>query len=160
MNLNNLDTIIHKINDEDKNTIFQIASSEEIDKLINEYPHVKQVICTGENSYTLFAYKNSRVFAFMSVFRREIEVPIKGLVEDFINVIDIIDVSQKRQGYGSKLIGIAKSFAQQDGIFQIRAYCEVSNTASLALWNSNGFSLNPIKVINGIVVGCFAAYRF
>ena len=100
--------------------------------------HLKKLIWTGRNSYLLTAKRDGEIAAFAFVFRRQ--APMR---EDFINVIEVIDPADRRQGIGSALVAKVIETAQANGSRQVRAYFDRSNTASCQLWLKNGFTLSP-----------------
>jgi RimJ/RimL family protein N-acetyltransferase len=139
--------------------IIKKADEHIINNLLERYPRVKPVLCTGENGYTLVALEIDKIVAFISVFKREIPAPLKDKVEDFINVIDVVDITYQRKGIGSALVGEVKKIAHESGAMQVRAYCDISNEASHALWVKNGFGISPVKNANGSILGSFVTFR-
>lgn len=95
-------------------------------------------------------------FAF--VFRREIPAPVGGAKEDFINVIDVMKESLRGQGVGSRMVQLILEKARSEGICQVRAYCDIQNAASHALWMKNGFGISPVRAGKEIV-GSYVTYR-
>ncbi|WP_429148656.1 N-acetyltransferase family protein [Anaerotaenia torta] len=135
------------------------ANEQDIDNLINMFPGIKPVLCTGKDGYTLIAMDYDRPIAFASVFRREIPAPLHGKTEDFINVIDVVDPSCRKKGIGSAFINEVKRIASEAGSMQIRAYCDINNEASHALWAKNNFGISPVKNTDGTILGSFVTYR-
>ena len=135
------------------------ADEQEIRSLLCKCPGVRHVLCSGENDYTLIALENEEIIAFTSVFKREIPAPLKGKTEDFINVIDVIDIVNRQKSIGSTLINEVKKIAHESGSMQVRAYCEINNEASHALWVKNNFGVSPVKNADGIILGSFVTYR-
>lgn len=135
------------------------ANEQDIDQLIHMLPGIKPVLCTGKDGYTLVAMENGNVIAFTSVFRREIPAPLNGKTEDFINVIDVFDDSYRNKGVGSALINEVKKIAYETGSMQVRAYCDISNEASHALWEKNNFGISPVKNKDGTIWGSFVTFR-
>lgn len=135
------------------------ADEQEIRSLLCKFPGVRPVLCTGENAYTLIALENDEIIAFTSVFKREIPAPLKGKTEDFINVIDVIDIVNRQKAIGSALINEVKKIAHESGSMQVRAYCEINNEASHALWVKNNFGVSPVKNADGTILGSFVTYR-
>jgi RimJ/RimL family protein N-acetyltransferase len=135
------------------------ASEQDLDNLIHMLPGIKPVLCTGEDGYTLLAIDNCKLIAFTSVFKREIPAPLNGKIEDFINVIEVIHTSYRNKGVGSALITEVKKIAYETGSMQIRAYCDINNEASHALWEKNNFGVSPVKNTDGNIIGSYVTYR-
>lgn len=139
--------------------IIRRANEQDINNLLHSFPGVKSVLCTGKDGYTLIALDNNKLIAFASVFKREIPAPLKGKTEDFINVIDIVDTSYRNKGIGSALINEVKKLAYETDSMQVRAYCDINNEASHALWEKNNFGIAPVKSSDGTILGSFVTYR-
>lgn len=139
--------------------IIRKADEQEISDLIEKYPKTKQVLCTDKNGYTLVALENDEIIAFVSVFRREIPAPLRGKTEDFINVIEVFDAVYKKHGVASALVNEVKKIALESGSMQVRAYCDIKNEASHALWAKNNFGISPVKNMDGTILGSFVTYR-
>jgi RimJ/RimL family protein N-acetyltransferase len=139
--------------------IIQKADDKIIDYLLEKYPGAGSVICTEDNGYTLVAIENDTIIAFTSVLRREIPAPLHSKIEDFIEVIDVVDIPSQGKGVGSALVSEVKRIALEAGSMQVRAYCDIQNEASHALWVKNGFGISPVKNANGTIPGSFVTYR-
>ena len=138
----------------------KLASEYEVTRLIEKCPHTKNVICLGDNAYTLFATdENENIIAFLSAFYREIPAPLSGQTECFINIVEVIDPPLHRQGIGTALVQEAIKMAGSKGVMQVRAYCDINNAASHMLWLKNGFGISPVKMPDGSIPGSFVTYR-
>jgi len=138
----------------------KISTDTEIHSLIEKYPYIKNVMCYGDNTDTLFAVDdNGQTIAFLSAFYREIPAPLNGEKECYINVIDIIDSTFRRKGIGSALVQEIIKIAKNKGVMQIRAYCEIHNISSNKLWLKNGFCISPVKHSDGSIPGSYVTYR-
>lgn len=135
------------------------ANEQEIDDIIHMLPGIKPVLCIDKDGYTLVAMDKGNIVALVSVFKREIPAPLYGKTEEFINVIDVIDTSYRNKGVGSALIDEVKKIALETGSMQVRAYCDINNEASHALWIKNNFGISPVKNSDGTILGSFVTYR-
>jgi len=140
-------------------TVIRVASKKDIKRLIKHYPHIKQVMCSGDNSVTLIACDGDTVIAFLSSSIREIPAPIGGLSECFINVIEVFDIKSRCQGIGSALVRAIIRISTERKAAQVRAYCEIHNVASHMLWIKNGFGISPVKAGDGTICGSYVTYR-
>lgn len=137
----------------------------ELTTLLERYPGIGPVLCGGENGYTLLeqqgtlAQRENRVIGFVSVFRREIPAPLGGLWEDFINVIEVFEERDRRQGTASALVQAVLTAAREKGSIQVRAYCDIRNEASHRLWLKNGFCISPAVQSDGSIPGSFVSIR-
>lgn len=84
---------------------------------------------------------------------------MRGKTEDFINVIDVVDTAYRKKGVGSALVNEVKRIALESGSLQVRAYCDINNEASHALWEKNNFGISPVKNIDGTILGSFVTCR-
>jgi len=131
----------------------------EISAWLDKEPSLKNVMWVGENTLTLFAVdENEHDTAFLFAFHREIEAPLNGHTEWFINVVDVNE-SMRGQGIGSALIQETIKIAKETNALQVRAYCDIQNVASHMLWLKNGFGISPVKVAGGQIPGSFVTYR-
>jgi GNAT superfamily N-acetyltransferase len=136
-----------------------LANDIYIEQLLRLYPGVEPVLCRGANSYTILVYDNDKIAAFASVFHRPIPAPVMDSMEDFINVIDVINVQYRRKGLGSLLVQKVIEYAKDAGSIQVRAYCEINNEASHGLWLKKGFGISPVKMPDGTIAGSYVTYR-
>jgi len=139
--------------------MIKIATIEDIEKLINRYPGIANFICKGDEDFTLMYIDNGEIIAVLSAFVREIPAPLNGKTECFINVIDVLDTKYHGKGIGSMLVQESINTAKSKSAMQVRAYCEINNISSHALWLKNDFGISPVKDAGGSIVGSFVTYR-
>lgn len=48
--------------------------------------------------------------------------------------------------------------ARDENVYQIRASVQINNVASHRLWFENKFSISPVKMPDGDIVGSFVCY--
>ena len=138
---------------------FRKATHDEISAWLEKEPYMKNVMWIGENTLTLFALdENEQKIAFLFAFYREIEAPLNGKTEWFINVIDVNE-SIRGKGVGSALIQEMIKIAKESDAIQVRAYCDIQNVSSHMLWLKNNFGISPVKGSNGQIPGSFVVYR-
>ena len=137
----------------------RIATPVDIERIVQQYPHTVQVICKGEDTFTLVVEKDSEFVAFASSFVREIPAPVDNRRECFINVIDVFDIALHGKGIGSGLVQMIIRVEAEMNCIQVRAYCEIDNIASHRLWLKNGFGISPMKHMDGSISGSFVTYR-
>ena len=136
------------------------ATEKDIKSTIEKYPGTKEMICTGENSFTLVIKNETEtIIAILSAFFREIPAPVAENKECFILLIDVFDTSLHRKGVGSALLQEAIQIAKTHDIIQIRSYCDIQNVSSHMLWLKNGFGISPIKHMDGSILGSFVTLR-
>ena len=85
--------------------------------------------------------------------------PGGGLWEDFINVIEVFEERDRRQGTASALVQAVLTAAREKGSIQVRAYCDIRNEASHRLWLKNGFCISPAVQSDGSIPGSFVSIR-
>lgn len=136
--------------------IVRVGTEEEKQWILTNYPYTSQVMHQGGSF--LLADQRGEILGFCWSFRREIPV-LAGRTEDYINVIEIFREEYKRKGIGSLLVQKAIGIARENGSYQVRAYCDAGNLPSHMLWLKNGFTISPVKMENGQIVGSYVAYR-
>lgn len=107
-------------------------------------------------SYFIIA-EDEGILGFAVVFHRDIEAPVPAN-EAFINLIEIIDENNYNKGIGSCLVQKIIEIEKEKNTYQVRAYCDINNTASHRLWLKNGFGISPAKEPNGQILGSFVTY--
>lgn len=132
--------------------VIRKGSEKEKEEILTKYPGTKSVIRDG--GILLSALKDDEIIGFLWMFKRKIPAPVPKN-EWFINVIDVVNVECRRKGVGSGLVREAVRYARDDGVYQIRAYCDIANVSSHMLWLKNGFSISPVCLADGSVTGSF-----
>lgn len=101
--------------------------------------------------------EEGQILGCATVFHREIPAPVSA-DEAFIYVIDVFEEDNHRKGIGSLIVQKILEMERERGTYQVRAYCDIGNTASHALWKKNGFGISPSKDANGNIPGSFVTY--
>lgn len=110
----------------------------------------------SENGYFLTAVENGDIAGFAAVFSRDIPAPV-GEREAFINVIEVFE-NYQRKGTASALVREILKIEKNKNTYQVRAYCDIGNTASHMLWRKNKFGISPAKMPDGSILGSFVTY--
>lgn len=140
--------------------IVEIATNEEIEWILEKYPHTKQVVCNwGNDCYTLVIKESNEIIAFASCFRRVFNMPTIAWREDWINVIDVFKQENKRKGLGSLLLTKIKELAKKNGSHQLAAHSDISNYDVHAFWIKCGFAVMPVKDSAGKISGSVVGYK-
>lgn len=136
--------------------IIRIGNQNEKEFILSKYPYTAQVIYQGGT--LIVAIDSDSIVGFAWTFRRDIPAPI-GKTEDFINVIEVFDAEQRCKGIGSLIVKKCIDIAIENGSYQVRAYCDINNISSHMLWVKNGFTVSPVAMENGQIVGSYVAYK-
>ena len=91
------------------------------------------------------------------VFRRKIPAPVEAC-EAFINLVEVFDQADMKKGIASQMVQKILEIERDEQTYQVRAYCDIGNTASHRLWLRNGFGISPVKQPDGVILGSFATY--
>lgn len=110
----------------------------------------------SDDGYFVVVEENGAVAGFAAVFLRDIPAPVQGR-EAFINLIEVFEEYQ-RKGAAALLVQEILKIEKAKGTYQIRAYCDINNSASHALWRKNKFGISPVKMSDGSIAGSFVAY--
>jgi len=136
--------------------IIRVGNGKEKELILSKYPYTAQVMHQGGN--LIVAIDSNIIIGFAWSFRRDIPVAI-GKTEDFINVIEVFDVEHRCKGIGSLIVKKCIDIARECESYQVRAYCDVNNVSSQMLWAKNGFTVSPVKLEDGQIVGAYVAYK-
>lgn len=136
--------------------IIKVGTDKEKELILAKYPYTSQVMHQGGS--LVVASEDNEIVGFSWSFRREIPVSIDK-TEDFINVIEVFDAEYRCKGIGSLMLKKCIDIARENGSYQVRAYCDVNNVSSHMLWVKNGFTVSPVKMENGQIVGSYVAYK-
>lgn len=134
----------------------RVGSKEEKEFILSKYPYTAQVMRQGGS--LIVAVEGGAIMGFLWSFRREIPVAV-GRTEEFINVIEVFDAEQRCRGIGSLMVKKCLETARKNECYQVRAYCDANNLPSHMLWVKNGFTVSPVKMENGRIVGSYVAYK-
>ncbi len=132
-----------------------VGSTAEREWILRQYPYTKQVL--GEGGVLLLAEEEGSIRGFLWCFAQPVPAPVDAK-EWFINVIEVFDAADRCKGIASSLVQTCIQMARQQGADQVRAYCDISNTASHRLWHKNGFGISPVKMPDNQVVGSYVTY--
>lgn len=136
--------------------IIRVGNDKEKEFILSKYPYTAQVMHQG--GILIVAIDDNVIMGFSWSFRRDIPVAI-GKTEDFINVIEVFDAEHRCKGIGSLIVKKCIDIARENGSYQVRAYCDVNNISSHMLWVKNGFTIAPVKMENGQIVGSYVSYK-
>ena len=133
----------------------RLGTDGERENLFSCYPIAKKVISDG--GYFIVARLGDRTVGFLWAFKRDIPAPVERS-ELFINVVDVIDEGLRCQGIASMMVAELIRIAEEEKVYQVRAYCDIRNIPSHRLWLKNRFSISPVPMPDGSVAGSFVSY--
>lgn len=132
----------------------RMGTAEDKNEIIGKRPQAEGYFSDG--GYFLVAEENEVIDGFAAVFSRDIPAPVSGR-EAFINLIEIFEEFQ-RKGTATLLVQEILKLEKSKGTYQVRAYCDIYNAASHALWRKNKFGISPVKMPDGSISGSFVTY--
>ena len=134
-----------------------IGTALDKEQILKQYPYTAQVI--HDDGYIVIATNDEEIMGFAFVFRRSIPAPVAdNYMEDFINVIEVFNETDRNHGIGSALVEKCIEVARANKNYQIRAYCDINNVTSHRLWIKNKFGISPVKMPDGSILGSFVTY--
>lgn len=133
----------------------RIGTEKEKQQLITTYPYTKNVI--GDNGYLIVAEKERNIIGFLWAFVRDIPAPVEAK-EMFINAIEVLHTELHCQGIGTQMVQKIIEIARNELVYQVRAYCDITNVSSHRLWLKNKFSISPVKMPDNTIAGSFVSY--
>ena len=135
--------------------IIRIGTDAEKQKLLNDYPHIKNVVRDG--GYFIVAQIEDTIVGYLWGFKRKIPAPVEQ-DEIFINIIEVIYTNLRCQGMASSMLQKIMEIAKEEKVYQVRAYCDIWNVPSHRLWLKNKFSISPVKMPDGSIAGSFVSF--
>ena len=139
----------------DNNTIIRPGTEAEKQKLLNDYPNIKNVVHNG--GYFIVSKIEDTIVGYLWGGKRKIPAPVEQ-DEIFINIIEVIYTNLRCQGMGSSMLQKIIEIAKEEKVYQVRAYCDIGNVPSHRLWIKNKFSVSPVKMPDGSIVGSFVSF--
>ena len=124
-------------------------------KLLNDYPNLHKFF--GDNGYLIVAEKEKDIIGFLWAFVRDIPAPVEAK-EMFINAIEVLHTELHCQGIGTQMVQKIIEIARNELVYQVRAYCDITNVSSHRLWLKNKFSISPVKMPDNTIAGSFVSY--
>lgn len=131
-----------------------IGTAEDKKEIIGKRPQAEGYFSDG--GYFLVVKENGVTAGFAAVFVRDIPAPVSGK-EAFINLIEVFEEYQ-RKGIATLLVQEILKLEKNKGTYQVRAYCDIHNAASHALWRKNKFGISPVKMPDDSITGSFVTY--
>ena len=135
--------------------IIRIGTDAEKQKLLNDYPNIKNVVRDG--GYFIVAQIEDTFVGYLWGFKRKIPAPVEQ-DEIFINIIEVIYTNLRCQGMASSMLQKIIEIAKEEKVYQVRAYCDIWNVPSHRLWLKNKFSISPVKMPDGSIAGSFVSF--
>ena len=135
--------------------IIRIGTDAEKQKLLNDYPNIKNVVRDG--GYFIVAQIEDTIVGYLWGFKRKIPAPVEQ-DEIFINIIEVIYTNLRCQGMASSMLQKIIEIAKEEKVYQVRAYCDIWNVPSHRLWLKNKFSVSPVKMPDGSIAGSFVSF--
>lgn len=124
-------------------------------KLLNDYPNLHKFF--GDNGYLIVAEKEKDIIGFLWAFVRDIPAPVESQ-EMFINAIEVFHTELRCRGIGTQMVQKIIEIAKEEKVYQVRAYCDITNVPSHRLWLKNKFSISPVKMPDNTIAGSFVSY--
>ena len=136
--------------------MFEIRLGTDDDKELLKHLYPRTIPVLGDGGYLILAVTKDEIVGFLWAFMRNIPAPIDRK-EMFINVIEVTTEEFRCQGLATEMLEKIKTIATKEKAYQIRAYCDISNVSSHYLWVKNGYSVNPITMSDGTIVGSYVS---
>lgn len=132
----------------------RLGTENEKKMLLVKYPHIQNVL--GNGGYFVVSAIQNDIIGYAWAFKRKIPAPV-DCEELFINIIEVIYSNFRSKGIASEMAQKIIEIAKSEQIYQIRAYCDISNIPSHRLWLKNRFSISPCKEKDGSISGSFVS---
>lgn len=133
-----------------------IGTEKDKNEILEKYPYTKQVL--GNGGILIVAKNDNKIVGFLWGFVQDIPVTTDEK-ELFINVIEVFNTYYRCNGIASLMTKKCIEVAKENDCYQVRAYCDINNTASNKLWMKNGFGISPVKMGNNHIPGSYVTYK-
>lgn len=95
--------------------------------------------CDG---FTIVALDGDLSIGIISVYWRELPVPLPQTIEGYINILEVRPAYRKR-GIATQLIHLSIQKAREYGAYQMRSWSSEDKVEAIPMWKQLGFGLCP-----------------
>lgn len=124
------------------------------DKIVSSYGDwiIKHgCLLLEEGSYAVAALLDEEVVGFAGINQAELEPPLNGCYDAFINIIEV-DERFRRQGIGRHMITMIENWAKAYGYRQIRAWSSEDKVSAIHMWYALNYAMCPSREIHDVVI--------
>ena len=95
-----------------------------------------------QDGFTLIALHEKESVGIISVYWRALPTPLPGIIEGYINIIEVKPAYRKR-GIAKQLINLSIEKAQTHQAYQLRSWSSEDKLEAILMWKRLGFGLCP-----------------
>jgi ribosomal protein S18 acetylase RimI-like enzyme len=95
-----------------------------------------------EDGFSILAVQEENLVGLISVYWKILPAPLPETYEGYI---DILEVHQdfRRKGIATQLVDKALERAQENGVYQVRAWSSLDKKEAIPMWKALNFGLCP-----------------
>ena len=112
------------------------------ERLAREWGGVVERHLHFSDGFSLLALCGEDPAGLISVYWRELPLPLSGVHEGYIDIIEVRP-EFRRRGIARALVDISIQRAQAHHAFQLRAWSSEDKTEAIPMWQHLGFGLCP-----------------
>jgi len=119
----------------DADKVLKSRVAEEWGEKVAHHMHLK-------DGFSILAVQEEKFVGLISVYWRILPSPLPETREGYI---DILEVHQdfRRKGIATQLVDKALERAQENGVYQVRAWSSLDKREAIPMWKALGFGLCP-----------------
>ncbi len=94
------------------------------------------------DGFSILALCNNRPVGLISVYWKELPSPLADMHEGYIDIIEVL-AGFRQRGIATRMIEMSAERAQEQGVYQLRAWSSEDKTEAIPMWKTLGFGLCP-----------------
>ena len=128
--------------------IYKEIDGDILDTICSHYGNeelIRNHIILKDGNFSLAAMCGDIPAGFISTGIENFTPPLCGDKGAYISIIEV-DENYRRQGIGSRLVGLTEEWAAKSGFSQIRAWSSQNKTEAIPMWRRLGYCMCPAKI--------------
>jgi len=110
--------------------------------IASEFGETKAGYLRIDDGFAIAAEAGGWPVGFIGLSWRELPPPLAGVLECFIDIIEV-GAAHRRRGIARKLLEITEDRARKLGAYQIRAWSSEDKIEAIPMWKALGYGLSP-----------------
>ena len=95
-----------------------------------------------EDGFSILAMDGDNLVGLISVYWRTLPAPLPETCEGYIDILEV-HRDFRRKGIATRLIDLSLERANEEGVYQMRAWSSLDKQEAIAMWKALGFCLCP-----------------
>ena len=119
----------------DADEMWKQRIAEEWSEIAAQHMHI-------EDGFSILALCNDEPVGLISVYWRELPPPLADTYEGYIDIIEVLAEFRRRR-IATRMIEMSAERAQEQGVYQLRAWSSEDKMEAISMWEALGFGLYP-----------------